>query len=268
MGEVFDTAYIPDRAQRLDRLASPAWGANADEIVGIAPAVVVTAEHDRLRDEATDTPKAACRWVIDRIPRGNRSRSRLQHHERGSRRHPSGLSRIAGQVARNGFTVTIRAVPSAQPGVDDGADHRLQQFHEVIGVAFVECASAYHASHEQHFADDRQHHVAARPGPESCRASRRPTCRSNASRTGFTDGGGSISVHQRAASPRPATTTTTTTPIMTNIIHQSVWAISKPNQGLRRSALRCNMAVHSLSGSEKRLRAADLAAIRRARLVV
>ena len=52
MGEVFDTAYIPDRAQRLDRLASPAWGANTDEIVGIAPAVVVTAEHDRLRDEA------------------------------------------------------------------------------------------------------------------------------------------------------------------------------------------------------------------------
>jgi hypothetical protein len=38
--------------------------------------------------------------------------------------------------------VTIRAVPSAQPGVDDGAEHRLQQFHEVVGVAFVECASA------------------------------------------------------------------------------------------------------------------------------
>ena len=79
--------------------------------------------------------------------------------------------------------MTIRAVPSAQPGVDDGAEHRLQQFHEVVGVAFVECASAYHASHEQHPADDRQHHVAARPGPGSCRASRRPTCRSNASRT-------------------------------------------------------------------------------------
>jgi acetyl esterase/lipase len=52
MGEVFDTAYIPDPAQRSDRLASPAWGANAEDIVGIAPAVVVTAEHDRLRDEA------------------------------------------------------------------------------------------------------------------------------------------------------------------------------------------------------------------------
>lgn len=52
MGEVFDTAYIPDRAQRTDRLASPAWGANSDGIKGIAPALVVTAEYDRLRDEA------------------------------------------------------------------------------------------------------------------------------------------------------------------------------------------------------------------------
>ena len=30
--------------------------------------------------------------------------------------------------------MTIRAVPSAQPGVDDGAEHRLQQFHEVVGL--------------------------------------------------------------------------------------------------------------------------------------
>ncbi|OBA84151.1 carboxylesterase [Mycobacterium sp. 1164966.3] len=52
MGEIFDTAYIPDPAQRRDRLASPAWGDNADGLTGIAPALVVTAEHDRLRDEA------------------------------------------------------------------------------------------------------------------------------------------------------------------------------------------------------------------------
>lgn len=52
MSEVFDTAYIPDPQQRRDRLASPAWGDNADGIVGIAPALVVTAEYDRLRDEA------------------------------------------------------------------------------------------------------------------------------------------------------------------------------------------------------------------------
>jgi acetyl esterase len=52
MGEVFDTAYIPDPAQRRDRLASPAWEENAAELAGIAPALIVTAEHDRLRDEA------------------------------------------------------------------------------------------------------------------------------------------------------------------------------------------------------------------------
>jgi acetyl esterase len=52
MGEVFDTAYIPDRGQRRDRLASPAWGTDADDIAGIAPALVVAAEYDRLRDEA------------------------------------------------------------------------------------------------------------------------------------------------------------------------------------------------------------------------
>lgn len=52
MGEVFDTAYIPDRARRRDRLASPAWGDNAHSLAGIAPALVITAELDRLRDEA------------------------------------------------------------------------------------------------------------------------------------------------------------------------------------------------------------------------
>lgn len=51
MSEVFDTAYTPDRAQRRDRLVSPAWGDNADGVAGIAPALIVTAEHDRLRDE-------------------------------------------------------------------------------------------------------------------------------------------------------------------------------------------------------------------------
>jgi acetyl esterase len=52
MGEVFDTAYIPDPTQRRDPLASPAWGSNASGLDGIAPALIITAEHDRLRDEA------------------------------------------------------------------------------------------------------------------------------------------------------------------------------------------------------------------------
>ncbi|MDG4667466.1 alpha/beta hydrolase [Mycobacterium sp. 236(2023)] len=51
MGEVFDTAYIPDPAQRRDPLASPAWS-QASDLAGIAPALIVTAEKDRLRDEA------------------------------------------------------------------------------------------------------------------------------------------------------------------------------------------------------------------------
>ncbi len=52
MGEVFDTAYIPDPMQRRDPLASPAWGCNADGLEGIAPALIIAAEHDRLRGEA------------------------------------------------------------------------------------------------------------------------------------------------------------------------------------------------------------------------
>ena len=50
--EVFDAAYVPDRAQRRHRFVSPAWGDNADGIAGIAPALVITAEFDRLRNEA------------------------------------------------------------------------------------------------------------------------------------------------------------------------------------------------------------------------
>jgi acetyl esterase/lipase len=52
MGAIFDTAYIPERAQRQHRWASPAWGGNADDIAGIAPALIVTAAFDRLCGEA------------------------------------------------------------------------------------------------------------------------------------------------------------------------------------------------------------------------
>ena len=51
MGEVFDTAYIPDLAQRRDPLASPARE-HVTDLAGIAPAVIVAAEFDRLRNEA------------------------------------------------------------------------------------------------------------------------------------------------------------------------------------------------------------------------
>lgn len=49
--EIADTVYVPTTDAKRHRLASPAWGNNADAIAGIAPAVVISCEHDRLRDE-------------------------------------------------------------------------------------------------------------------------------------------------------------------------------------------------------------------------
>jgi acetyl esterase len=51
MGDVFDNAYIPDPAMRGDRLASPAGAADTADLTGIAPAVVLTCELDRLRGD-------------------------------------------------------------------------------------------------------------------------------------------------------------------------------------------------------------------------
>jgi len=51
MGEVFDNAYVPDRAARADRLVSPANPADTTDLAGIAPALVITPELDRLHDE-------------------------------------------------------------------------------------------------------------------------------------------------------------------------------------------------------------------------
>ncbi|OFJ55399.1 alpha/beta hydrolase [Mycolicibacterium grossiae] len=52
MGAIFDTAYVPNPARRRDPLVSPAWSGDAEDLSGIAPALIVTAEYDRLRDEA------------------------------------------------------------------------------------------------------------------------------------------------------------------------------------------------------------------------
>lgn len=52
MGTEFTMCYTPDAATRKNPLVSPAWVPNSENLAGIAPAVVVTAEHDKLRDEA------------------------------------------------------------------------------------------------------------------------------------------------------------------------------------------------------------------------
>jgi acetyl esterase/lipase len=51
MAEVFDGSYVPDPRQRADRLVSPANPAETADLTGIAPAMVITAELDLLRDE-------------------------------------------------------------------------------------------------------------------------------------------------------------------------------------------------------------------------
>ncbi|MBB4930616.1 acetyl esterase [Lipingzhangella halophila] len=49
MGEIFDNAYVPDPAVRADRLVSPAHPGDTDDLTGIAPALLLTCEYDRLR---------------------------------------------------------------------------------------------------------------------------------------------------------------------------------------------------------------------------
>lgn len=58
MGRVFALSYAPDVATRKNPLISPAWGPNCGNVAGLAPAVVVTAEHDALRDEAVRYARA------------------------------------------------------------------------------------------------------------------------------------------------------------------------------------------------------------------
>ena len=81
----------PRPASRQDRLASPARDDQA-RLTGIAPALVITAEHDRLRDEARRyAEKLDCRRGVGRVLRGARRRPRLQHHELRNRHHPRDL---------------------------------------------------------------------------------------------------------------------------------------------------------------------------------
>ncbi|MEU9307206.1 alpha/beta hydrolase [Streptomyces sp. NPDC048256] len=51
MAEIFDTSYVPDPRERAHRLVSPAHASDTADLTGIAPALVITAEYDLLRNE-------------------------------------------------------------------------------------------------------------------------------------------------------------------------------------------------------------------------
>jgi len=52
LARLFNAAYVPDPAMRSDACASPLIGATDAQLRNAAPAVVITAEQDSLRNEA------------------------------------------------------------------------------------------------------------------------------------------------------------------------------------------------------------------------
>lgn len=101
MRDVFETAYTPDPEQRKHPLASPAWGSNADDLSGIAPAIVATCEYDRLRNEGVTYAQklAAAGALISHvdIPKADHGYNLLTNRELAE----TGYSLLAPLIAAN-----------------------------------------------------------------------------------------------------------------------------------------------------------------------
>jgi acetyl esterase len=118
MGQVFDNAYAPDPATRADRLASPAHRADTADLTGIAPALVITPELDRLHDEGIryarrpgevgalvehwDIPQADHGYDMDDLHKARQTYASIARH-------------ITSQPGRGQRRLTPKHVPTCRP---------------------------------------------------------------------------------------------------------------------------------------------------------
>lgn len=100
MGEVFDSAYVPAVATRADRLVSPAGPADTADLTGIAPALVITAEYDRL-----------CAEGVRYAHRLDRAGALVAHHDVRGADHGYDVNDLA--KARETYALIARHVRDA-----------------------------------------------------------------------------------------------------------------------------------------------------------
>jgi acetyl esterase len=108
--KVYDAVYLPSRDTRRDRLASPAWGDNADGLAGIAPALLITCEYDLLHDEGVAfAAKLAAVGAL------------REHHDLGGAGHGYNLYVKDRALVEGSYALIARHVAAATAGQPSAA---------------------------------------------------------------------------------------------------------------------------------------------------
>ncbi len=110
MSEIFNGSYVPDPAARADRLASPANPTDTADLTGIAPALVITPEHDRLHAEG--------QRYAERLRKAG---ALLEHRDVSQADHGYDMSDI--DQAREIYALIARYVKRATPSSTENEAH-------------------------------------------------------------------------------------------------------------------------------------------------